>query len=82
MFRCSSQSNETDHRHKICTKRKRSIDEEQRTDSSAMKISTYSQTMNYENSWIDLIREDRTTIDAWGRIRRRLKPEQQKDILR
>ncbi|UJR27734.1 hypothetical protein I4U23_009011 [Adineta vaga] len=35
-----------------------------------------------EPSWLDVMREDQTTNDAWARIRRRLKPNQQKDILR
>ena len=35
-----------------------------------------------ESSWLDLMREDKMTIEAWSRIRRRLKPDQQKDILR
>lgn len=35
-----------------------------------------------EPSWMDIMREDQTTINAWARIRRRLKPNQQKDILR
>jgi hypothetical protein len=35
-----------------------------------------------EPSWLDVMRDDQTTIDAWARIRRKLKPNQQKDILR
>jgi hypothetical protein len=53
-----------------------------RHDATPMKISTHSQTMTSENSWMDFMREDQMTTDAWARIRRRLKPEQQKDILR
>lgn len=95
--RCSSQSNDSHHQHKTRSKGKRSIDEDeqQRSDASStqssslirhdaipMKISTHSQTTTYEKSWLDFLREDRMTTDAWARIRRRLKPEQQKDILR
>lgn len=35
-----------------------------------------------EASWLDVIQEDQTTVNAWARIRRRLKPNQQKDILK
>jgi hypothetical protein len=63
------------------------IDNQQQTQIYPTKInigtSTQSNdTITSEPSWLDVMREDQTTINAWARIRRRLKPNQQKDILR
>ena len=66
------------------------VDNQQQTQIYPTKITTGTSTqLNHttdaflsEPSWLDVMREDQTTIDAWARIRRRLKPNQQKDILR
>ena len=60
------------------------IDNEQQTQLSPTKKATGTSThaISSEPSCFDLMREDQTTINAWARIRRRLKPHQQKDILR
>ncbi|CAF1021321.1 unnamed protein product [Rotaria sp. Silwood1] len=70
--------------------RRKMIDNQQQTQIHPIKInigtSTQSNNTNdiitSEPSWLDVMREDQTTINAWARIRRRLKPNQQKDILK
>ncbi|CAF4601033.1 unnamed protein product [Rotaria sp. Silwood2] len=70
--------------------RRKMIDNQQQTQIYPTKInigtSTQSNNTNdiitSEPSWLDIMREDQTTINAWARIRRRLKPNQQKDILK
>jgi len=63
------------------------VDNQQQTQLYPMKINIGTSTqfndiITSESSWLDVMREDQTTINAWSRIRRRLKPNQQKDILR
>ena len=63
------------------------VDNQQQTQIYPPKINIgtstqYNDAITSEPSWLDVMREDQTTIDAWARIRRRLKPNQQKDILR
>ena len=70
--------------------RRKMIDNQQQTQIYPTKINVGTSTqLNHtndtilsESSWLDVMREDQTTIDAWARIRRRLKPNQQKDILK
>ena len=69
------------------TTRRKTIDNQQQTHIYPTKISTatstqFHQTNTSELSWLDVLRDDQTTNDAWARIRRKLKPNQQKDILR
>jgi hypothetical protein len=59
------------------------IDNQQQTQLYPMKINIGTSTqLTSELSWLDIMREDQTIIDAWTRIQRKLKPNQQKDILR
>lgn len=58
------------------------IDHQQQTQLYPMKTTTSTSTQLNDSSWFDIIGEDPTTNDAWTRIRRRLKPQEQKDILR
>lgn len=58
------------------------VDNQQQTQLYPAKINIGTSTQSSELSWLDLIQDDQTTINAWTRIRRRLKPNQQKDILR
>jgi hypothetical protein len=63
------------------------VDNQQQTQLYPIKINIGTSTqfndiITSELSWLDVMREDQTTINAWSRIRRRLKPNQQKDILR
>ncbi|CAF1078532.1 unnamed protein product [Adineta steineri] len=70
--------------------RRKMVDNQQQTQIYPTKINTgtstqlnnTNDTITTEPSWLDVMREDQTTINAWARIRRRLKPHQQKDILR
>ncbi|CAM4959179.1 unnamed protein product [Rotaria socialis] len=70
--------------------RRKMIDNQQQTQIYPIKTNIGTSTqINHTNdvttsepSWLDVMREDQTTINAWARIRRRLKPNQQKDILR
>jgi hypothetical protein len=72
------------------TIRRKMIDNQQQTQLYPTKINIGTSTqlnntndvITSEPSWFDVMREDQTTINAWARIRRRLKPNQQKDILR
>lgn len=59
--------------------RRKMVDNQQQTQ---IYPTQYNHAITSEPSWLDVMREDQTTIDAWARIRRRLKPNQQKDILR
>lgn len=58
------------------------IDNQQQTQIYPTKITIGTSTQYHQPSWLDLMCEDQTTINAWTRIRRRLNPNQQKDILR
>lgn len=60
------------------------VDNQQQTHLSPTKThtGTSTQALGSESAWFDLMREDQTTSNAWARIRRRLKPNEQKDILR
>jgi hypothetical protein len=59
------------------------IDNQQQTQLYPMKINIGTSTqLTSELSWLDIMREDQTIINAWTRIQRKLKPNQQKDILR
>ncbi|CAF0741319.1 unnamed protein product [Rotaria sordida] len=70
--------------------RRKMIDNQQQTQIYPTKINIGTSTqfnntndmITSEPSWLDIMREDQTTINAWARIRRRLKPNQQKDILK
>ncbi len=67
--------------------RRKMVDNQQQTQFYPTKINIGTSTqlndpITSELSWFDMMREDPTTINAWARIRRRLKPNQQKDILR
>ncbi|CAF0800359.1 unnamed protein product [Adineta ricciae] len=69
------------------TPRRKTMDSQQQTQIYPTKINTatstqFHQTNVSEPSWLDVMRDDQTTNDAWARIRRKLKPNQQKDILR
>lgn len=82
-FRSSSQSQrktnaKPSRQHTCTTKRKYPT----RKRKSLTAESHAGETTACEPSWLDVMREDRTTRDAWARIRHRLKPNQQKDILR
>ena len=59
------------------------IDNQQQTQLYPTKITTGTSTQLNDSSWFDdVMGNDQTTINAWTRIRRRLKPQEQKDILR
>ena len=63
------------------------IDNQQQTQLYPPKITIDTSTqfndiISTDSSWLDVMRDDQTTINAWTRIRRRLKPHEQKDILR
>ena len=58
------------------------IDNQQQTQLYPLKITTGTSTHSHDPSWLDVMHEDQTTSNAWARIRRRLKPNEQKDILR
>jgi hypothetical protein len=59
------------------------IDNQQQTQLYPTKINIGTSTqLTSELSWLDIMREDQTIINAWTRIQRKLKPNQQKDILR
>lgn len=65
-----------------CQSSRKMIDNQQQTQLYPTKITTGTSTQLNDSSWFDIIGEDPTTNDAWTRIRRRLKPQEQKDILR
>ena len=56
------------------------IDNQQQTQVYPTKMNKGTSTI--EPSWFDMMSEDQTTLNAWTRIRRRLNPNEQKDILR
>ncbi len=58
------------------------IDNQQQTQLYPLKITTGTSTHSHDPSWLDVMHDDQTTSNAWARIRRRLKPNEQKDILR
>lgn len=88
-FHSKSKSNTVDSSsiisHSLC--QRKMVDNQQQTQLYPTKINISTSTQVYdrtssESSWFDLICEDQTTINAWARIRSKLKPNQQKDILR
>lgn len=50
--------------------------------STAKSDAETSRTVENEPFWSDLLREDKKTIEAWAKIRRRFNSTQQKDIFR
>ncbi len=58
------------------------IDNQQQTQLYPTKITIGTSTHTNDPSWFDVMHDDQTTSNAWARIRRRLKPNEQKDILR
>lgn len=58
------------------------IDKQQQTQLYPTKITIGTSTQSNDLSLFDVMHEDQTTRNAWARIRRRLEPNEQKDILR
>jgi hypothetical protein len=86
----SSLSSSTTSTIALESRRQKHVDNQQQTQIYPTRINVGTSTQCQENnesmlvehSWFDVMKEDPTTVNAWSRIRRRLKPDQQKDILR
>jgi hypothetical protein len=70
------------HSHLSFQSSRKMIDNQQQTQLYPTKITIGTSTQLHDSSWLDVIHDDQTTSNAWARIRRRLKPNEQKDILR